>query len=70
MNGNWYSLTSLKQAVNYFLENCFFKNGSQIFQQVIGIPMSSDPALFLINLFLLHYKSGWICNHQRSTFFY
>ena len=31
MNGNRYSLTSVKKAVKYLLENCFFNVGSQIF---------------------------------------
>ena len=31
INGNRYSLTSLKQALKYLLENCFFKVDSQIF---------------------------------------
>ena len=62
MNCNWCSLRSLEQAVNYLLGNCFFKVGSQIFLQVIGIPVGSDPASFFANLFLFHYKSEWIGN--------
>ena len=31
MNVNRYSFTSVKQAVKYLLENCFFNVGSQIF---------------------------------------
>ena len=54
MNGDLYSLTSLKPIVKYLLENSFFEVGSQIFQLVIGIPMGSDPALLLTNLFLFH----------------
>ena len=54
MNGNHYSPTSLKQAVKYLLENCFFTVGFQIFREVIGIPMGSDSAPFFANLFLFH----------------
>ena len=57
MNGNHYSLISLKQAVKYLVENGFFKVGSQIFGQIIDIPMGSDTASFFSNLFLFHYKS-------------
>ena len=56
MNGNCYSLTSLKQAVKYLGQNCFFKVGSQIFHQIICIPVGSDLAPFLANLFLFHYE--------------
>lgn len=41
---------SFKQAVQYLLVNCFFKVGSQIFRQVIGIPIGSDPAPLFANL--------------------
>ena len=34
-----YSLTSLKQAVNYLLENCFIKVNSQFFWQAIRVLM-------------------------------
>ena len=54
MIGNCYSLISLKQAVKYLHENCLFKVDSQIFRQVIGIPIGSDPAPFFVNLFLYH----------------
>ena len=57
INGNRYSLTFLKQALKYLFENCFFKVDSQIFWQVIGIPVASDLASFFANLFLFHYKS-------------
>ena len=59
MIGNCFSQTSLRHAVKYNLENCFFKVASQIFQ-VVGIPVSSDPAPFCANLFLFHYESKWI----------
>ena len=32
----------------------------QIFWQVIGISMDSDPAAFFVNLFLFCYESKWI----------
>ena len=44
-------LTSLKQAVKDLLKKLFFKVGSQIFGQAIGIPMGSDPAPFFASLF-------------------
>ena len=55
MDGNRYSLTALKQVLKCLLENCFIKIGSQMFRQVIGIPVGSNPALF----FLFHYEFEW-----------
>ena len=57
MNHNHYSLASLKQAVKYLLKDCFFSIGSQIFRQVIGISMGSDPVTFSANLLSFHYES-------------
>ena len=44
------SLTSFKQFVKYFLEKCFFKVGSQIFRQIIGILMGLHSASIFISL--------------------
>ena len=40
--------------------NCFFKNCSQTFREVIGIPMGSDPEPFFANIILLRHESEWI----------
>ena len=42
------------------MNNCFFTFGNKIFRQVIGIPMGSDPAPFMANLFLYHYENIWM----------
>ena len=53
-NGNKFvfNKTSLKKTVKYILNNCFFTFGNKIFRRVIGIPMGSDPAPFMADLFL------------------
>ena len=52
--------SSLKLAINYLLDQCYFNVGNVIFRQVIGIPMGSDPAPFMANLFLYFYESKWL----------
>ena len=47
----------IKDAVAYLLFNCYLTVGSQIFCQIIVIPMGSDPAPFFANLFLYFYES-------------
>ena len=37
----------IKDAVAYLLFNCYFTVGPEIFCQIVGIPMGSDPAPFL-----------------------
>ena len=56
-NGNSYSLKSVKQAVSYFLDNCFFKVAFQIFFQVLGLLSRSDPDLFFAKLLLFLQES-------------
>ena len=57
-----YNITLVKEALEYLMNTCFFTLGNKVFRQVIGIPMGSDPAPFMANLFLYHYESTWIKN--------
>ena len=50
----------LKEAIQFLLHNCFFSIGNIVMIQVIGIPMESDPAPFLANLFLAHKEGDWV----------
>ena len=60
MSGTVYCKDSIKTALKFLLDNCYFQVGNLIFRQVIGIPMGSDPAPFFANLFLYHYESEWL----------
>ena len=40
---------------------------TKVFRQVIGIPMGSDPAPFLANLFLYYYESKWVKNLKKDN---
>ena len=48
------------------MDNCFFTFGNKIFRQIIGLPMGSDPAPFMENLFLHYYESKWIKNLKKD----
>jgi hypothetical protein len=66
-NGNRvYSKEKIKLAIRYLVENCFFKVGGLLFRQTIGIPMGSDPAPFLANLFLYVYESEWLQDLKKT----
>ena len=47
-----FTKSSLKEAINFLLDNCFFSMPNIIAIQVIGIPMVSDLATFFENFFL------------------
>ena len=61
-----YSKGNVRAAIKYLIENCFFEVGGQTFRQVVGIPMGSDPAPFLANLFLYTYESDWLKNLEQT----
>ena len=58
---------SLKLAINYLLDNCYFSIGNMVFRQVIGIPMGSDPAPFMANLFLYFYENRYVLNLKKQN---
>ena len=62
-----FDIKSLKKAVEYVINNCYFAIGNQVFQQIIGIPMGSDPAPFFANLFLFYYEWQYINNLKKEN---
>ena len=61
-----FGIDLVKDALEYLMGNCYFTFGSKVFRQVIGIPMGSDPAPFMANLFLYHYESVWMKNLKKE----
>jgi len=43
---------TLITMINWLIDNTYIRIGSRVFRQVIGIPMGTDCAPFLANLFL------------------
>ena len=56
----------VKNAISYLLDNCYFQIGNSVYKQRIGIPMGSDPAPFMANLFLYHYENEFISELRKS----
>ena len=67
-NGTFYNKIQIKQSLKYLIDNSFFQVGSNLFRQVIGIPMGSDPAPFFANLFLYYYESKWLQSLKTSDY--
>ena len=61
--------SSLKLAINFLLDQCYFNVGNLIFRQVIGIPMGSDPAPFMANLFLYFYENKWLESTKKHSLY-
>ena len=55
-----WSKNDLIKHINWLIDNIYVVVGDQVFKQVIGIPMGTDCAPFLANLFLFSYESEWM----------
>ena len=53
--------------VRWLIDNIFVILGDKCFQQVIGIPMGTDCAPFLANLFLFAYEFQWIDKQRKAN---
>ena len=52
--------------ITYLIDNILVKCGTRIFRQVIGIPMGTDCAPFLANLFLYKYEFQFMAKMTRK----
>ena len=52
--------------VNYLIDNCYVACGDSLFRQKIGIPMGTDCAPFLANLFLFSYENEWMMRMKQT----
>ena len=67
-SGLRFTRSMVKDALEYLMENCYFTFGDKVFRQVIGIPMGSDPAPFMANLFLYYYENTLDNYHVEYSF--
>ena len=59
----------LKDMIRYLVSNIYFTFGDTVFRQTIGIPMGTDCAPFLANLFLYSYEFKYmekLCKENYS----
>ena len=66
--GKRYDVNDVKDALKYLVYNSFFLVGDNVFRQKIGMPMGSDPAPYLANLYLAHRETEWIKNLKTSDY--
>ena len=60
-----YTREDIKSVLEYVIDNAFFQVGDKVFRQIIGIPMGSDPAPFIANLFLYIYENRFMTNLKK-----
>ena len=52
--------SKLVEWTNYLIDNVYIKLGSKVYRQTVGIPMGTDCAPQLANLFLFHYEYSYM----------
>lgn len=53
--------------VDFLVDNIYVKMGDRVFRQVLGIPMGTDCAPFLANLYLYARESAWLSEKERQA---
>ena len=56
--------------IGWLIDNTYVRIGDKVFRQVIGIPMGTDCAPFLANLFLFSYEFQWMNEKLKKKNFY
>jgi hypothetical protein len=55
-----YSEADIKSLLDFLVDNIYVVFGDQVFQQSVGIPMGTNCAPLLANLFLYPYESEFV----------
>ena len=61
---------TLIKMIAWLIDNTYVRIGDKVFRQVIGIPMGTDCAPFLANLFLFSYEFQWMYEKLKRKQFY
>ena len=61
---------TLIKMIVWLIDNTYVKIGDKVFRQMIGIPMGTDCAPFLANLFLFSYEFQWTYEKLKKKKFY
>ena len=64
---HWFGKSKLVGWTEYLIDNVYIKVGNNVYRQTIGIPMGTDCALQLANLFLFHYEYLYMKNLMRDN---
>ena len=61
------SKSKLVEWTEYLIDNVYIKVGNNVYRQTIGIPMGTDCAPQLANLFLFHYEYLYMINLMHDN---
>ena len=55
-----WSCQKMCDVLSYLLDNIFIRLGSKLYQQIVGIPMGTNCAPLVADLFLFFYERGFM----------
>ena len=65
--GKKYNETLICQMIGFLIDNIYIKIGSHLFRQCIGIPIRTNCAPLLANLFLYPYEVKFLRSKKKSN---
>ena len=64
-----FSVESLIDTIDFVLDNSYFSMGSNIFRQIVGVPIGVDPGPFIANLTLFYYEYKYLDRLYKIDYF-
>lgn len=68
-NGIYFTCSTLVSMVNWLIDNTYVTIGNKVFKQTVGIPMGTDCAPYLANLFLFSFEFRFMNENLKSKNF-
>ena len=66
-NYNLWSCQKVCEALTFLLDNIYIRFGSKLYRQIVGIPMGTNCAPLVADLFLFCYERDFMLPFQRIT---
>jgi hypothetical protein len=64
-----YDSITLMNSINFLIDNCYFTLGTNIFRQVIGVPIGVDPGPYIANLTLWFFENSYLEKLYKTDFY-
>ena len=64
-----WTCTELSEAFTFLMENIYVQFGDMVYQQIVGIPMGTNCAPLIVDLFLYCYERDFMSNLQKPKRF-
>ena len=66
-NYNLWSCQKVCEALTYFLDNSYIRFGSKLYRQIVSIPMGTNCAPLVADLFLFYYERDFMLSLSEDT---